>query len=77
MSETPKFSVGQIVATRTRDPHYFRVAEIYSAAHFLYRGWYTDTHYPEQELRPLTASEIGPSAAGKRRGANDKTKRRS
>ena len=65
----PKFRVGQVVA-EIGESVYFCVEEVISdgAGDYFYDVG-TLMRWDESNLRPLTAREIGPSAAGKRRGA--------
>ena len=77
----PKFRAGQFVVVRSSAAGMPTVVRIDSGYCQMYSYWqmYTGTHsgpvgdivasYYERELRPLTARERGPSAAGKRRGA--------
>lgn len=63
MSAKRRYHVGQIVVTRTLERQPVRIAEWREhrayETRFEYRGWYTDTWFTEETLRPLTKNEAG------------------
>ena len=70
----PKYKVGQVIWYHRRN-EYWALEKLRARKYFPGEGWgyqfedSLDYGFREEErMRPLTAKEIGPSVAGKRRG---------